>query len=232
MTTVHPASDATTIHFFTPRLDVRPFAPADAEAFAGYRADPDVARYQSWSDYTVAEGRALIESMHDVRPGTPGHWYQFALEHRESGTLVGDLALKASDAEPSEAEIGFTLSPAHQGNGYGTEAVRGLLAYAFGTLELRRVIAITDALNEPAAALLGRVGMRREAHFLENVFFKGAWGSEYLFGFLHHEWSADTLTAPPQDSTSSSPESDDIKGPFMTTGHNSHTVAAEGEGHR
>ena len=82
----------------------------------------------------------------------------------------------------------FTLAPAHQGNGYGTEALRGLLEVAFGTLGMHRVIAVTDALNAPAAALLKRVGMRREAHFHENVFFKGAWGSEFLFAMLEHEW--------------------------------------------
>ena len=95
--------------------------------------------------------------------------------------------------EPRQAEVGFTLAPAHQGKGYGTEALRALLGYAFGTLELHRVVAVTDALNEPAAALLERVGMRREAHFLENVFFKGAWGSELLFAMLDREWAARAL---------------------------------------
>ena len=84
--------------------------------------------------------------------------------------------------------MGFTLAPAHQGKGYATEALRGLLGYAFGTLGLHRTIAVTDALNLPAAALLERVGMRREAHFHENVFFKGAWGSEFVFAMLEHEW--------------------------------------------
>ena len=155
-----------------------------------YRADPDVARYQSWSDYTAEGGRALIASMQGLRPGVPGEWYQLALEERTAAALVGDLALKVDEDEPREAELGFTLAPAYQGRGYGTEAVRGLLDYAFGTLGLHRVVAVTDALNAPAAALLDRVGMRREAHFHENVFFKGAWGSEFLFAMLDREWAA------------------------------------------
>ena len=175
--------------FETPRLRVRPFRDADVEAFVAYRADPDVERYQSWSDFTLAEGRALVESMQGLRPGVPGQWYQFALEERAGAALVGDLALKVSADEPREAEVGFTLAPAHQGRGYATEALRGLLGHAFGTLGLHRVVAVTDALNAPAAALLERVGMRREAHFHENVFFKGAWGSEFVFAMLDHEWT-------------------------------------------
>jgi RimJ/RimL family protein N-acetyltransferase len=40
--------------------------------------------------------------------------------------------------------------------------------------------------------LLERVGMRREAHFVENVFFKGAWGSEFLLAMLAREWSSES----------------------------------------
>jgi len=178
------------VFFETARLDVRPFADADLEAFVAYRADPEVERYQSWSGYTLDLGRSLIASMQRTSPGVPGQWYQFALEERADGTLVGDLAFKVNESEPREAEVGFTLAPAQQGRGYGTEALRGLLDYAFGTLALHRVIAVTDALNLPAAALLERVGMRREAHFRENVFFKGAWGSEFLFAMLDQEWAA------------------------------------------
>ncbi len=155
-----------------------------------YRADPEVARYQSWSEYTMDLGITLIEALQGAQPGVPGVWYQFALEDRSSGTLVGDLALKVDQAEPRVAEVGFTLAPEEQGKGFGTEALGALLGFAFESFGLHRIIAVTDALNAPAAALLQRVGMRREGHFHENVFFKGAWGSEFLFAILEREWAA------------------------------------------
>jgi RimJ/RimL family protein N-acetyltransferase len=179
-----------TIFFETPRLRVRSFTGADVEAFASYRADPEVARYQSWSDYTYERGRALVESLQEAEPGAPGEWFQFALESRSDEALVGDLALHVNADEPREAEVGFTLAPAQQGMGYATEALGAFLDWAFPTFGLHRVIAVTDALNAPAAGLLGRVGMRREAHFVENVFFKGSWGSEFLFAVLEQEWAA------------------------------------------
>ncbi|MFC4783952.1 GNAT family N-acetyltransferase [Nocardioides sp. MAHUQ-72] len=179
----------TTTFFETPRLRARPFSPVDVEAFVAYRTDPDVARYQSWSDYTRERGEAFVESLQGAEPGVPGEWFQFALEARSDGVLVGDLALKVDADEPRQAEVGFTLAPARQGKGYATEALEAFLGYAFETFDLHRVVAVTDALNAPAAALLERVGMRREAHFVENVFFKGAWGSELLFAVLEREWS-------------------------------------------
>jgi RimJ/RimL family protein N-acetyltransferase len=35
-----------------------------------------------------------------------------------------------------------------------------------------------------------RLGFRQEAHCVEHVWFKGAWGSEYLFALLYREWKA------------------------------------------
>lgn len=175
--------------FTTARLSARSLAQRDLKPFVAYRRDPEVARFQSWSSYRMSEARALLAAMNELTLGVPGHWYQIALEPHAGGGLVGDLATRVSTEEPREMEIGFTLAPDQQGNGFGTEAVRGLLDLAFGTLKMHRVVAVTDALNAPAAALLERVGMRREAHFHENVFFKGAWGSEFLYAMLDHEWS-------------------------------------------
>lgn len=191
-----PETRPAVAHFETPRLHARPFHPADAEAFAAYRAQPQVERYQSWSNYTLEQGRTLINSMQNIQPGTPGEWYQFALERRADGILIGDVALKVNDTEKSEAELGFTLAPEHQGHGYGREAVLGLLGYGFEQLHLHRILAVTDALNDSAARLLDRVGMRREAHFHENVFFKGTWGSEFVFGILDREWTAGPRSVP------------------------------------
>lgn len=178
------------VFYETERLRARGFTDDDVEAFVGYRADPDVARYQNWSDYTLEQGRALVAFMQRSAPGTPGEWYQLALEPRTGGPIVGDLALHVDAEEPRLAEVGFTLAPAAQGQGYAAEALTGLLGWAFPTLGLHRVVAVTDALNAPAAALLERVGFRREAHHVENVFFKGAWGSEYQFALLAREWAA------------------------------------------
>jgi len=98
-------------------------------------------------------------------------------------------------------EIGFTLAPDEQSRGYATEALTALLDHVLGPMRLHRVIAITDARNTAAAALLARVGMRQEAHFVENVFFKGAWGSELLFAKLAREHQPaprpPTTTCPP-----------------------------------
>ena len=174
----------------TPRLVLRRFADADLAAFLAYANDPEVSRYQSWESYTEREGRELIARQKAAAPGRPGEWFNFAVELKETGALAGHVSLCVKAEDARQGEIGFALAREHQGRGLAREAAGRVLAYAFETLGLHRVVAVTDCENARSAALLERLGMRREAHFVENVWFKGAWGSEYLYAVLRGEWGA------------------------------------------
>ena len=175
----------------TERLVLRPFRDSDLPSFLGYRSDPEVARYQSWDlPYGVDQAAAVIAEMKVRTPGVPGEWFQIAIELEPTGEHIGDCAFHIPREDPGQAEIGFTLSRAHQGRGYATEAVECLLGHLFETLDLRRVVATCDARNAPSSRLLERLGMRREAHFVENLWFKGELGSELLYAMLKREWAA------------------------------------------
>jgi len=173
----------------TQRLILRPFQKSDVTSFVAYRSDPEVARYQGWdAPYPVERAVAFIEKMQQSAPGTEGNWYQFAVELKQTGAMIGDCAFHTLPDDKRLAAIGFSFARSYQGVGYATEAVQRMLAYMFADLNLHRVQAICDVENTASARLLERVGMRREAHFVENVWFKGAWGSEYLYAILQYEW--------------------------------------------
>lgn len=175
---------------FTPiesqRLILRRFRDADLVPFLAYLNDPHVARYQSWESYTEQQAREVIEQQKNLVPGLQGKWFTFALELKETGTLIGHVALKMLDDR--QAELGFTLARSAHGKGLAFEGASCVLNYVFTNLKLHRVIAITDCENERSFALLGRLGMRREGHFIQNIWFKGKWGSEYSYAILRDEW--------------------------------------------
>jgi RimJ/RimL family protein N-acetyltransferase len=183
-----PMSDAAFNGIESERLILRRFNDSDLAPFVAYRNDPEVTRYQSWDSFDESEARAFIREMGSAQPGAPGEWFQFALESKGTGDLLGDCAMQVDGQEPYRAEIGFTLAREHQGKGFASEAVSHLLDYAFDTLGLHRVVAIADCRNKPSWSLLERVGMRREGHFRENVWFKGEWSDEYLYAILKDEW--------------------------------------------
>lgn len=168
----------------TPRLSLRRFRAGDADAFAAYRADPEVARYQGWESCTRADAVAFIEAQLARAPFEPGRWTQVAVELSAEGTLVGDCAVRMESAVARQAELGFTFARGYQGRGFATEAVSHLLGYAFERLGLHRVFAVADARNLRAVALAERVGMRREGVFRDAEWFKGEWTTTVLYAVL------------------------------------------------
>lgn len=147
----------------TERLRIRAFREEDAPIFVAYRNDPEVARYQGWSGLDEAEGREFAAKMRRARPGVPGEWYQFAIELRSGGTLIGDVGLRVIAGEPTAADIGYTLMTAHQGRGLASEAVRAVIELAFSRLGVTRIQATIDERNARSLALARRLGMTEEA---------------------------------------------------------------------
>jgi RimJ/RimL family protein N-acetyltransferase len=163
----------------TDRLLIRRFRPEDAVAFAAYRSNPDVARYQDWDSCTRQEADDFVREMAGANPGVAGEWFQFAVADPTSDELLGDVGLGVDADDTSRAEIGFTLAPAHHGKGYATEAVERVIAYAFERLHAASVFATADARNDKSVALLERIGMRRTT--TEHVRFKGGWCDEHTY---------------------------------------------------
>jgi len=123
----------------TTRLRLRHFVDSDLLAFMAYRNDPEVARYQSWDSINEAEARAFIQEQKEIQPGIPGQGFQIAIELKETGVLIGDCYFTMNELDSLQAEIGFTLSRAFQGQGFATEAVSCFLNYAFLTFNLHRI---------------------------------------------------------------------------------------------
>jgi len=182
--------DATFERLTSARLVLRRFRVGDIETFVRYRADPAIARFQSWQDFSDADGRAFLAWVSTQHPDTPGEWFQFAIELAATGAMIGDCGLHALAGNPREVEIGFTLAPEFQGRGYATEAVACLLDYVFGPLAKERATALTDVRNAASIAVLERLGFVRDPATREPVIFKGEACDEQLYTFRREDWLA------------------------------------------
>ncbi len=81
---------------------------------------------------------------------------------RETGTLIGSSGLHRIDWSVPKFEIGYWCRTPFAGRGYTTEAVRGISAFAFDTLDAKRVEIRCDPLNRPSARVAERAGFRLE----------------------------------------------------------------------
>lgn len=172
----------------TTRLALSKLVAADAPALYGYRSEPEVCRYQSFEPGSLADAESFIEKLQPNAFDTVGTWFQFGIRRNDSDLLIGDIGAHFLADDPRQVEIGFTVDPGHQGRGFGTEAVTGLLDHLLVTVGKHRVIASVDPRNRPSVALLERVGMRLEAHFRESLWFKGEWVDDMVYGVLRTDW--------------------------------------------
>lgn len=161
----------------TARLRLDALRDEDAEALFAYRGDPAVARFQGWKPASVAEAKRFIETQHGLVPDTPDTWWQRAIRLRDSGELIGDLGLHfMGDAT---VEVGVSLAPVQQRQGYAREALEVMLDFVFGGLRKQRVVAFVEPRNFMCMRLLEGLGMRRGADQEGDVMF-GLPASEWL----------------------------------------------------
>ncbi len=135
------------------RVRLRRLRPEDAEAFRGYRCDPEVGRYQGWSPMDEAESLAFIDSMRDVGGPVPGQWIQLAIALRDGDGLVGDVGLHLGE-DGREVQVGYSCARAFQRRGLTSEAVRLLLAAVSQGTACTKVVAVIDARNVASERLL------------------------------------------------------------------------------
>ncbi|GIE76532.1 N-acetyltransferase [Actinoplanes philippinensis] len=173
----------------TARLVLRPFDADDVEDVWDYQREAVVARYMPWRERDRDEVAAAVRQMvtEDALSGE-GDCLSLAVTDPGSGTVIGQVELVWLSETGGLGEIGFVFSPRFQGQGMATEAVRELLRLAFERLGLHRVVGRCVAGNSASAALLRRVGMRQEAHFVEGCLLKGRREDELVFAVLRSEW--------------------------------------------
>ena len=157
----------------TKRTRISPLGLEDLEAFVAYRRVPDVARYLSWeSDYSELQARELIESQAGMTLPPQDGWLQLAIQEIKSGQLLGDLALHTLK-EQSCFEIGFTIAPQYQRQGYASEAASALLTGLFDQHGATSVIANTDSRNLTSIRTLETLGFSAVAEKTWTEWFKG-----------------------------------------------------------
>jgi RimJ/RimL family protein N-acetyltransferase/predicted enzyme related to lactoylglutathione lyase len=175
----------------TERLLLRPIdVSRDLEDLHAYLSREDVCRYIP----PVPKDRDALRESYAAwkRPSVlrqEGDVLSLAVEHRDSGRLIGDLVLFWHSKEQRSGEIGYAFNPEFHGHGFATEAARALLALAFDGLGLHRVTARVDERNDASARVIERLGMRKEAVEREAEWFKGEWTTLVHYAMLEGEWS-------------------------------------------
>ncbi|WP_341975982.1 GNAT family N-acetyltransferase [Microbacterium sp. LTA6] len=181
----------------TPRLEIRPCTAEDIDTMWGWRRLPEVSQWLSAAPDTLGAFRAYFRA--PDRLASTFIIDLHAEREDEPRTPIGDVTVRcidggadeevAGDARGVEAELGWALDPAHEGNGYATEAVRAVIDTCFGSLGMRRVHAGCFADDERSWRLMEHLGMRREGVSRKSTLHhSGTWLDWMSYGLLAEEW--------------------------------------------
>lgn len=180
-----------TLPLHTARLDLRPYEPGDLDDVRAMQTLEEVTRYLYWDVMTEDEVRDSLEKkMLRVALHAEGDGLNPVAVLRETGEVVGDAALFYLSEAHRTGEVGFVLKPEFQGRGLATEMAAEMLRVGFEDADLHRIIGRCDARNTASWGVLERLGMRREAHLLQNEWVKGEWCDELDYALLDDEWRA------------------------------------------
>lgn len=135
--------------------------PGDAHgAFASYGHDPEVTRYLTWRPHRcVEETQRVLE----VRIGwwRDGPEFSWVITVKPGRMVIGMISANR-ESDPGVYSLGYVLARPHWGNGYATEAARGVIEALLAQPEVTRVFAIADYENVASHRVLEKAGMRRE----------------------------------------------------------------------
>ena len=172
----------------TDRLAIRPWRPEELDTYYRLRGDPGVVQYLYDEPVDREGARVKLASLRSEL-SEPGHWMNVAVEVVASGQIVGDVGIGWISDVHRQADIGYSFLPEHRGHGYATEAAAAMVDLAFTELGAHRVCGRLDARNTDSARVLERLGMRHEAHLVENEWVKGEWTDEAVYAVLAEEWT-------------------------------------------
>ncbi len=146
----------------THRLVLRPFTIDDADdMFSNWASDPEVTRFLTWPPHSSADVTRMVLGSWVSRYGDGGY-FQWAIEWKETGTVIGSIAVVKLEEAIESAEIGYCLGRKFWGRGIMPEALRAVMDFLFDTVGLNRITAGHDVNNPKSGRVMEKAGMRKE----------------------------------------------------------------------
>ncbi len=130
--------------------------------------------------------KKMLEDHH-----TDKNIFLFAIRLLDSENLIGMIDIDGILWAHGTGWLGISIGDkANQGKGYGMEAIRLTLDFAFSELNLHRIQLTVFSYNTAAIKLYEKLGFTREGTFREFLHRDGKRYDMILYGILRHEWES------------------------------------------
>jgi len=171
----------------TKRLLLRPFTMSDSGDVFEYASNPEWGRYliNIPQPFTLKDAGEFVTRFSNLDSWDKLPMFAIVLE----GKVVGEIYLNDLDLQNKRAELGYSLSRVHWGNGLIPEAARAVMGWAFDTFNLNKIYSICDPRNERSLRVLEKLGMIKEGVLRNHIIWQGEVRDLSYYGILRHEWT-------------------------------------------
>ena len=167
----------------TKRLLLRPFRESDYDDLFEFLSQLADDEFESYPGIIYENGQEHLK----YRLGSEEF---YAIELTESGKVIGNIYCGNKDF--AAKEVGYIVNKRYQKKDYATEALSAVIAQVFRE-GAHRVFAECDPRNVPSWKLLEKVGLRREAYFRKNIWFRWnensvpVWKDTLIYAILEND---------------------------------------------
>ncbi|KAF8990218.1 acyl-CoA N-acyltransferase [Cyathus striatus] len=174
--------------FTTERLVLRAYKETDVDNVLDLFNNPEVTAYLNHDEFNVPRGPKFAENIMKMTESC----LMFCVVEEKQGRSFAGLALinHLQSAKNREASLGIALLPQFWGKGYGTEAMKFFIDYAFRTLGMHRVSLDVNNANWRAVELYKKLGFITEGVKRQSIWTDGTWTDLTFMGLIDTEWHA------------------------------------------
>jgi ribosomal-protein-alanine N-acetyltransferase len=171
----------------TDRLKLRGITPDDANDIFEYASIPEISEYLVWYPHkTIRDSEDFIKFAREKFEND--EWIVLGIELKEKNKLIGTIDIRGWKNVHRCAEIGYVLSKEFWNRGITTEALKRVIDYCFGELNLNRVEAHCEDENTGSWRVMEKCGMKYEGTLRQRVFIKERYRSMKMYSILKSEY--------------------------------------------
>lgn len=172
----------------TERLILRRFVIGDAGAvYRNWASEDEVTEFLTWPTHTSVE---VTKTVLDSWIGKYGNtdFYNWGIEIKETGELVGNISVVSIKENVKEAMIGYCMGTKWWGQGIMPEAGRAVVRYLFEETGFHRIAADHDKNNPKSGRVMQKIGMTYEGTLRSAGFCNQGIIDEVRYSILREEF--------------------------------------------
>ncbi|QHE60275.1 GNAT family N-acetyltransferase [Rossellomorea vietnamensis] len=173
----------------TDRLNLRKLCMDDTQrAFDQWLSDERISDHRvSPAHKTIAETHKRMEKTVDGYVSKEFcHW---GIELKDGNDLIGEIDLYDFDSSTGNCEVSYSIGYDWWNKGYGTEALKAVVEFAFIHMNVHKLSAAHNTDNPASGRIMGKAGMKQEGvirHMIRNA--KDQYKDCAVYGLLREEY--------------------------------------------